>query len=233
MVATARSTAPLAAVATLVIFNAIPLLGVAYLGWDLLTILVLYWIENGIIGIVNVAKISRAEGAEPPARARSPARGVQTARGTSRNALVAFFFLHYGIFWIVHGVFVLTIPLVAGLGGTPGPGGPSGDALDLSRFSPQGVLFAAVGLAVSHVAAYRYDYIGRGVYRTRSPSSQMFEPYPRLIVLHGTILVGAWIVFQVGQPILLIAFMVVLKTVIDVGLYLFTRRRQPTVPTGE
>ena len=33
-----------------------------------------------------------------------------------RGAIAGFFVLHYGIFWFVHGVFVLTMPLFAGIG---------------------------------------------------------------------------------------------------------------------
>ena len=29
----------------------------------------------------------------------------------SQAALIPFFFVHYGMFWLVHGVFVLTLPL--------------------------------------------------------------------------------------------------------------------------
>jgi hypothetical protein len=210
---------PLATIALLVGTNAIPLLGVIVFDWDLLTILVLYWVENGVIGIVNVARIARAEGQDPASSTSTFVAG----RATGRAAIIPFFVLHYGIFWVVHGVFVFTLPLFAGIGTRPG--GAGGPALDYARFSPEGVALAAIGLAISHAGAYHYDYIGRGVFRTRSPAGQAFEPYPRLIVLHVTILLGAWIVFGLGQPVLLIALMVVLKTLFDVALYLLSRRR--------
>jgi len=42
--------------------NLIPLVGVLFFDWSLLTILVLYWIENGIVGFWNVPKIVMAQG---------------------------------------------------------------------------------------------------------------------------------------------------------------------------
>ncbi len=47
----------------LVAFNLIPLAGVLWFGWDLFSILVLYWLESGVVGVVNVLRIARAQGA--------------------------------------------------------------------------------------------------------------------------------------------------------------------------
>jgi hypothetical protein len=44
--------------AVLVAVNAIPLIGVAFWGWSLMMILVLYWVESGIVGVINVFKIA-------------------------------------------------------------------------------------------------------------------------------------------------------------------------------
>jgi hypothetical protein len=32
------------------------------LGWSLMLIVVLYWVESGIVGLINVFKIARAQG---------------------------------------------------------------------------------------------------------------------------------------------------------------------------
>ena len=47
-------------VALLIAVNLIPLLGVLVLGWGLFGIMVLYWLENGIIGLFNLPKIALA-----------------------------------------------------------------------------------------------------------------------------------------------------------------------------
>ena len=84
-VAAYRVNSSAIAVALLVITNLIPLVGVLWLGWDLMLILALYWAENGVVGVINILKILTAEGDElqsldhalvgerPPGRAHSVA----------------------------------------------------------------------------------------------------------------------------------------------------------------
>ena len=50
------------ALVALIVANAIPLFGVLFLGWNVWTILIVYWLENGIVGVFNVLKMLRAEG---------------------------------------------------------------------------------------------------------------------------------------------------------------------------
>ena len=49
-----------AAVGALIVGNLIPLVGVLLLDWQVGLVLGLYWVENGIVGIINCAKIGRA-----------------------------------------------------------------------------------------------------------------------------------------------------------------------------
>ena len=94
-----------AAIALLVASNLVPLVGVLFWGWNLWSIIILYWIENGIVGALNVPKMLLA-------------RGGDGAGGTQGRVLMtAFFCVHYGLFWFVHGIFVwLVLPLFAGFG---------------------------------------------------------------------------------------------------------------------
>ena len=115
LIAWYRVGSSIGAVVALIVANAIPLVGALFLGWNVWTILIVYWLENGIVGFFNVLKILRAEG--PAIR---PSSGWQMngrpMADVGRRAIAGFFVLHYGIFWAVHGVFVLTLPLFAGLG---------------------------------------------------------------------------------------------------------------------
>ena len=73
------------AVVALIVANAIPLFGVLFLGWNVWTILTIYWLENGVVGFFNVLKMAQAAGTDPvgsgvtatrqrPARSPAPAR---------------------------------------------------------------------------------------------------------------------------------------------------------------
>lgn len=61
-----RRTATSRTALLLIIANAIPLIGVLFFGWSLLTILVIYWVENGIVGFWNVPRIMLAQGSAIP-----------------------------------------------------------------------------------------------------------------------------------------------------------------------
>ena len=124
MTTAARLGSTLISAILLVAVNAIPLIGVAFWGWSLMMILVLYWIESGIVGVINVFKIARAEGGDDAGGRASTAAGSRfesraAAAGMGRGAIIGFFVMHYGIFWVVHGVFVFLLPLFAGLSHGP------------------------------------------------------------------------------------------------------------------
>jgi hypothetical protein len=192
------------ALSVLVAVNALPLVGVLLWGWNLWSILILYWLENGMVGLLNVAKMGLAQG--------------WGGAGAAKIVLIPFFLFHYGLFWLVHGVFVLfALPLFANVGAAL----TSGDPL-IARPGPNwnAILWAGLALAISHVASFGLNYIGRREYLTATPIGQMFAPYARVFVLHLTIILGAIVSAALGNPIGALVVLVVLKTAIDVALHL-------------
>ena len=229
------------AVVSLVLANLVPLVGVLFFGWDLWTIIALYWAENGIIGLYNVAKILKAEGTSPVmARlGRAPLSGAQQAAVgvASRVATAAFFVVHYGLFWFVHGMFVLVfLPSFAGIrgnGGGPEPGfdpgfGVPGGALLGVRADLDLVILGAAALAVSHGIAFVFDFLARKEYRNVSPQAQAGAPYGRLVILHLTIILGALLSAALGVPIGALLVLVALKIALDLALHL----REHRAPAG-
>ena len=228
------------AVAALVAVNLIPLAGVLLLGWRLSDLMLLYWLENGIIGGFTVLKIltSRA-----PIGATEPAGRpvlVPLAHRLGAVGTAAFFSVHYGLFWAVHGVFVRLF-----FGPSPGPFGAgwSGVGPSLPGFSPGGVpmvgvpmvgapfgppadaigggfVLAVLSLVVSHGTSYVVNYLGRGEDRSLSPLALMQQPYGRVVVLHVTIIGGGFLVMFLGQPLLSLVLLVGLKIGIDLQAHL-------------
>lgn len=267
-----RRTATSRSAILLIAANAIPLVGVLFFGWSLLTILVLYWLENGIVGFWNIPKIALARGSFVPTMPEMPesaalaatrnraqadalrlawdqARQQQGARvvtvdpgrlaSVGRAALSVFFLVHYGMFWFVHGIFVFALPMFLGsrdfecVSGQPyvPPGTPGGfPGADVCGGNPFGeivwsnVAIAGVALFLSHGASFLFNYIGRGEYLTTSPTRQMGSVYGRVVVLHMTIIFGAFAVAFLGSPIAALLVLVVLKTAFDLGLHLRERR---------
>jgi hypothetical protein len=216
------------AVALLVITNLFPLAGVLWLGWDLMLILALYWAENGIVGVINVLKILMAQGTST---AGSPAARLtingRPAANLSRMGTAGFFTVHYGMFWIVHGLFVFTfIPAMAGAQFYTPDGVPVGEPMGVSLTTPDlPILFAGVvGLAISHGVSFWTNYVGRGEYRTLSPAQLMTQPYGRLAIMHTTIVLGAFVSIFIGTPLGSLLVLIVLKTALDLYFHLRQHR---------
>ena len=84
--------------------NLFVLAGVLAWGWPPGNVLVLFWVENVILGVVTAVRIATAQGGLQP--------GAPTG---SRVAKVLFFTVHYGIFALVHGVFAGIIAFSIGM----------------------------------------------------------------------------------------------------------------------
>jgi len=78
----------------LVIANALPLVGVLLLGWTVFPLVLLYWLENLVVGGFNVAKLLLAQPRQPVYR-------------LGRVFLIPFFVVHFGGFTYIHGVLVV------------------------------------------------------------------------------------------------------------------------------
>ncbi|MFC6826702.1 DUF6498-containing protein [Halopelagius fulvigenes] len=206
------------ALAALLVANLAPLVGVLAFGWNVFDVLAVYWLESGVVGVLNVPKILLARGTPDESVSFSvngapvdfSNRADRSLFGVDVPAVnvftAGFFCVHYGIFWVVHGVFVLFgLPAFAGAFG-------SIDVL--------GVLVAGATMVVSHGGSFVVNYLGHGEYRGVSPDGQMMAPYRRVFVLHLTVVLGAFLVVSLGGPVVLVLLLVVLKTAFDVAAHL-------------
>jgi len=192
---------------------------VLFFGWSVWNILVIYWLENGIVGVINVLKMSVATGDEVTPGVTLMVNG-RPATSATKMGLIPFFIVHYGIFWFVHGIFVLTLPAFFSLMSDDGM------TLDLGP-----VVFAALGLAISHGLSFWWNFLHGGEYRRTAAAALMFAPYKRLVALHITIIFGAFAVMFTGAPAAAVAVLVAIKTAIDLGLHLAEHRGELT-PRG-
>ena len=214
----------------LVAANLLPLVGVLALGWDVASLLFIYWMESAVVGFFNVLRMAQAQGplgkprfrtsalAQPPADGSyqgEEASGPRTLPGSalgpslaSKVVLIPFFLVHYGIFMAVHLAFLLSVF-----------GRPIIPAIELG--------LTAAALIASHGFSYVTYYLLRGENRYASPASEMPRPYGRIVVMHLTILLGAFLVTRWGSPSAAMAVMVGVKILIDLLAHARLHARRP------
>lgn len=197
------------AIIALIAANLVPLIAVLNGAWTLFSVMYLYWAENGVVGGYNVLKMALAQG--------------HGASAGSKLVMIPFFIVHYGIFWFVHGVFVFV------LFGEQGMRGFQLGQLTLAPPSLQGALGL---LLLSHGASFISNYLGRQEYQRATPGQLMQQPYSRVLILHVVVLAGGFVVKLLGQPVLALVLLIVLKTGFDLHAHLREHARLEPAAAG-
>ena len=198
-------------VIAIIITNLIPIYGVLFMGCQVFPVIFLYWIENVIIGISNVLKMLLSSPGSP-------------GQWVAKFFMIPFFCVHYGMFTLVHGIFILVF-----FGGYMKSGSPMPGISDLLNLIGSLQIGGAVlALMLSHTVSFITNYIGNGEYKQASLSDLMAQPYGRVIILHLTIMIGGFLMMALGSPVVGLVFLIVLKTFIDIKTHL--KQHTITVP---
>lgn len=197
--------------------NAVPLVGVLFWNWNAFYVILLYWAENLAVGFYNVLKIAFAKVNHP-------------IEHLGKLFLIPFFMVHYGGFTAVHGFFILAL-FSKGEQGPP-MGGESWPCFfvflqmllnivkHIMLTIPPVVRWAVLSLFASHGISFIYNYLIKGEYARTNPQKLMGQPYARVVIMHITILGGAFLMMALGSPAALLLILVVFKTIIDVNMHL-------------
>src|SRR3989344_3910561 len=169
---------------TLIAINCIPLYGVLVLGWDIYSLLLLYWFESAVVGLYTILKL----------------RWVPSGR---LWLTTPFFIVHFGMFMIVH--LILINAFVS----------PTASTLPL-----RSLLLTLASLVVSHGVSFVINFLGQKEYMFKTAPEQMFEPYPRLVVMHMAIVFGAWLGILIGSPTGVLVVLIVTKIGLDIRAHL-------------
>jgi uncharacterized protein DUF6498 len=195
---------PWVSAGALVIANLLPLVGVLFLGWDVLLIVVVFWLENVVIGGFNILRILIMHRWDP-------------ASIIGKLTMIPFFSVHYGMFTFVHGIFVFAI-----FGGFADEAPMAEEVMN----APYRILFVAwaldpavryalLCLVISHGISFLMNYIGGGEFRRVEMGDLMSRPYGRIVVLHLAIIGGGFLVLATGQSQWALALLVLLKIGFD------------------
>ena len=175
--------------------------GIVYLGWPTFIVLAFYWLENVIIGGFTALRMLVA--------------GARTGRYFESLATTVFFSVHYGLFCLVHGVFVAT--LFGGMRTMAGIADPV--FLMIGRLAGDRIgvvvvvaMIVAAALDARRALANVDDDDPRAIRRIMS------EPYGRIVVLHVVLIAGGALVTALQLPSLAALLLVAFKLVYDLRL---------------
>ena len=197
----------------LVLANAFPIVGVLFLGWTVFPLVLLYWLENVVVGAFNVARLLLAQPREP-------------VYWTVKLFLIPFFVVHFGMFTYIHGVLVLALF------------GPKGTRpFELLETVPPAIRanhlgWAVASLMVSHGLSFYWNYLRNGEYQRASLNALMMQPYSRVVVLHLTVLFGGWLVMAIGSPLPALVLLAAVKTAADLRSHKAERRKFAAAGSG-
>ncbi len=198
----------------LILANLIPLFGVLFLGWNIGQIILLYWLESGIVGFYNILKMLLA-----PYRQYIQPKFI----------LIPFFIVHYGGFMAGHLLFILFFLQDPNV---------SGNLLSLT--TPLNYLanlkLAFISFFISHGISFVTNYLYGEERKNAGVDQLMAQPYRRIVIMHITIILGFMLTARLGHPIGLIIVWIILKIIADLLSHLRERKRfstpkpeQPTV----
>lgn len=187
----------------LVLANLVPLGGVFLFGWQVFDILLLYWAENVIIGIVNVIRMAMC-------------------RTRDTLFLIPFFIVHYGLFCFGH-----LSAVVALFGDAQGIDSARelffGMTFAEAVRSPLWLGIAAI--FASHLVSFFSNFVAGGEYRNTSARALMQRPYGRIVALHIAVIIGAALTEWLGSPVMMLVVLIAVKIAMDLKLHATERRK--------
>jgi uncharacterized membrane protein AbrB (regulator of aidB expression) len=89
------------------------------------------------------------------------------------------------------------------------------------------MIWAVIGLTLSHGVSFVENYILGQEYKTSSMKKLMHKPYQRIIVMHIAILAGGIFVMKLDSPLPLMIILVLLKILFDLHLHTKSHREKP------
>ncbi len=188
---------------TLLAYTALPLVGVLLLGWDWREIVLLYWLENISIGVAMLIKLLRSAdapgGNDPEVVGQLRINGRLVRGDGAGRALAGFFALHYGIFTLVHGVFVVLI--IAGVFV------PVDSETSVNWWGAL-LVWAVAGTAQVLVARF-------GPMPEQRGSRLMLGAYGRIVALHVSVIVGIMLIAELQWPPAAAVLLIALHALID------------------
>ncbi len=183
--------------------NLVPLTGVLFFGWSVFALLLLFWLDNVVIGLYMIVRMRLLR----PYRVTGPGTGSLEHQNRNANFTAAVYFF----FTAVHGLFVI---LLFGslelrqlkLQSTKTVPEHLADVLQ----RPETVL-AVLVLVVSRGIELYADYRRPEFANVKANEWEMGMNFVRILLLQAVIIVGGFAAAKLGAPAAAIALLVALK----------------------
>jgi|GEM_PF-1261272 len=214
-----HTVARLAAIAA---YTLLPLVGIFFLGWDWREVIILYWFENVALGIAMVIRLLRTRRDPGPEPMIINDRRVAQTPATI-GWLAGFFTLHYGLFALVHGVFVFLIAAGVFSGFTQAPGATS--APGAADTGLAGVAWPSILIIWLVAGAAQIVTAACGPLPAQRGTALMMSAYPRIIVLHLGVIGGAILIAESGWPPIAAVLLIALHGLVDAVSWMLGARR--------
>ena len=194
----------------LILANIIPLFGVIFLGWDAGALLLLYWLENIVIGVYTIVRMIYA-------------------CGIKAIGIVIFFTFHYSAFCGVHGMIVLSLSTLVGESEILNSGADDGLILlmpfllvaevfrNIIALYPALLTLPLLSFVISHgISTVMNNFIGKEDIG-RKAESIMADPYRRIVILHVALIAGAGVILlgNAGSIAPVLILLIAMKTALD------------------
>nr|WP_123535311.1 DUF6498-containing protein [Halosimplex salinum] len=146
--------------------NLVTLAVVWWQGWPAHALLLVYWLETGVVIAVSAVKITRAEGTDDPEQIRTlmtfDGDPAESYVGEDNRAIADALVLEFVMDWLFVGFFFGVVGLTG----------------EFDAATPVTVALATVSLVSYHVGSYWFKYVARRESERRGPVSLLVEPVP-------------------------------------------------------
>jgi hypothetical protein len=203
-----------------------PIYGVLAWGWSAAPLVLIYWTENVISGVMTLPRIFISG-------ANYGWKGLAAS-----TFFCAFFTVHYGMFCTVHGIFLVALSAVSDTLHGGSAAGIQGIGDIMSNFFgaiPENIkVTLASGLHVDwileaiiafQIVVFVWEFILNGGWKRTNPGAELFAPYGRIIVLHFGIFAGFGALIVLGQPMVGVLALILFRVVW--GVLTNDRRNDP------
>jgi hypothetical protein len=196
----------------------LPIWAVLAWGWGAIPLVLLYWLENVVIGVFTIPRVVMAS------IAKSGWIGVIGGLWAA-----ALFSLHYGLFCFGHGGILLEV-----FGNTEGWAtadtlvGLIGGLVEAALSFGQDMSWVLAAIVVWHAFVFTRDYILGVEWRKADAQNESFSPYGRVIVFHIGVFVVAGTLEFLGDPAIGALALVIARAAWGLRANMRTWRERPS-----